>query len=378
MVQAVTRNLFRAACSSTRRPLTAVRFMSSGGGGGGGGVTRYSDAMNELMEQTPRQYCQLKDSNEVLTFREFNPSGRYKLVFLPGFASDADSWAALLASILGDDHHVIAVNPRGYGGSTNHTPLSSHEDHADDVQQVMTQVLGGNGEKAMVMGYSTGGGTACWTALKYPTLVKAAFLKSSIPLNGQRMRKLSPQGKPEPGRFVSNYQDAVEHEQGFRAIGLQSPKVEVMREFCCAMSSFPDRIPPAEDPIMKHIHKGRMESTISGMVEALVANISFNVTPIYRPSLASHQEPSMVLKDLKTKLIVLHGANDNAIPHKHARAVTELAIAWNWADNNNNEKEGQQLISYYEHSGDHYPLMTVPDEFASVYRRALVVEELEI
>ena len=58
---------------------------------------------------------------------------------------------------------------------------SPHEENAEQVMELL-KLLGI--EKAMVSGYSTGGGIAFYLAKKYPETITAAFLMHSILLQG--------------------------------------------------------------------------------------------------------------------------------------------------------------------------------------------------
>jgi hypothetical protein len=71
----------------------------------------------------------------------------------------------------------------------------------------------------------------------------------------------------------------------------------------------------------------------------------------------------MVLQNLRSKLIVIHGAADSLIPVAQVRAVTQLAIAEGWAPTN--------MLSYYEHAEGHFPLFEAADVFIAVYRKTL-------
>jgi pimeloyl-ACP methyl ester carboxylesterase len=107
----------------------------------------------------------------------------------------------------------------------------------------------------------------------------------------------------------------------------------------------------------------RYEAAVAhkSLFEAVVSNLWFNVTPVQTP----RSPPSMALQNLVVPLVVIHGVNDLTVPHKQARAITELATACNWAS------ASPGLISYYEHSGGHYPLFESAAEFCALYRKAL-------
>ncbi|KAL7546347.1 hypothetical protein ACHAWF_009682 [Thalassiosira exigua] len=104
-----------------------------------------------------------------------------------------------------------------------------------------------------------------------------------------------------------------------------------------------------------------VESAISmpGKLEATVANIRFNITPIKTP----YAEPSDALRGLESKVIVLHGSQDDLVPHEVMEHVTKLAIADQWAP--------PGKLSFYDDGGSHMIVIDNPRAFASTYRRAL-------
>ncbi len=137
-----------------------------------------------VLESTPLQKADVP-SGEILSYREYNKEQQHILIMLPGYMTD-DTLASIL-SVLPEfhDHHIIAVNPPGWHGSTMNTPaVESHASNADVIVELM-EVLGVAGQ-AMVMGFSTGGGIAFHMAARHPDKIKAAFLTHSIPLGGLR------------------------------------------------------------------------------------------------------------------------------------------------------------------------------------------------
>lgn len=137
-----------------------------------------------ILESTPLQKTDIP-SGETLSYREYNKEQPQTLIMLPGYMTD-DTLASIL-SVLPEfhDHHIIAVNPPGWHGSTMNTPaVESHATNADVIVELM-EVVGVAGQ-AMVMGFSTGGGIAFHMAARHPNKIKAAFLTHSIPLDGLR------------------------------------------------------------------------------------------------------------------------------------------------------------------------------------------------
>ena len=135
-----------------------------------------------LIESTPRQFKDLP-SGETISFREYNKGQPHTLVMLPGYVCDdalfsvrtteglstlcgyifshafssffASTTPTQIIAVLPEfqDHHIVAVNPRGWNGSSMNTPIYSHEDNADEVMELLKLL---KIENAMVGGYSSG------------------------------------------------------------------------------------------------------------------------------------------------------------------------------------------------------------------------------
>lgn len=138
------------------------------------------DMAAALLDATPRQ-SKLLPSGETMSYREFHVGQPHVLVMLPGYEAD-DTMASLLAVMPQyQDHHIVAVDPIGWNGSTMNTPIESHRGNAVEVMELLKLI---GIDQAMAMGYSTGGGIAFYLAHTYPDVISAAFLMHSIPLQG--------------------------------------------------------------------------------------------------------------------------------------------------------------------------------------------------
>ena len=92
---------------------------------------------------------------------------------------------------------------------------------------------------------------------------------------------------------------------------------------------------------------------------------NFNVTPIQ-----SHlAEASHALSDLKSKVIVIHGTPDRAVPSKQVEFVTKLAIAERWAP--------PGTLSFYDDGEGHLMPFDNPKALGSIYRKAFEEQVLQ-
>ena len=271
------------------------------------------------------------------------------MVFLPGYACEASWQAAIHATFTSfQDHYIIAVNPRGYGGSTKNEPIYSHDENAQDIK-LFLDTIGVN--KTMVIGYSTGGAIALSMAIRYPETVIASFLLDSVPLDGSR-QNFDKEGVPIDKPLLT-YKEAENILLFYEQIGTHSESIDNF--YAILRLSVKKGLPPKDDPIIRAWHKGAVNQT--SRLESQIANAWFNVTPIAN----ERTGPSLALKELRVPVIVIHGRKDTVVNRDRVKAIT--ASAMKWAENG--------LISYYEHPGGHYPFFECPDEYQALYRRAL-------
>ncbi|KAL7447484.1 hypothetical protein ACHAXM_011396 [Skeletonema potamos] len=302
----------------------------------------FGDAL-ALLESTP---LQTKDvSGETISYREYNHKGKqpHTLVVLPGFMCD-DTLASILPSLPEfHDHHIIAVNPPGWHGSTMNNPVESHASNADIIWDFL-QVLGVS--NVIAMGFSTGGGIAFHMAQRHPEKIKAAFLVHSIPLSGLRYITMT-------GDLVP----LVDLDQVKASMTFPTDNPDTVYELFKSMSTNKEGFLPRDHKLVDYMIKAAQD--MPGKVDVAVVNAKFNVTPIKTP----FGPPNDVLSTLKSKVVVIHGSEDFIVPWEIVDPVTRLAIIEQWAPSG--------MLSLYDNGSGHTSLIDNPRVLAKVYRRAL-------
>ncbi|KAL7493410.1 hypothetical protein ACHAWT_002438 [Skeletonema menzelii] len=212
------------------------------------------------------------------------------------------------------DHHIIAINPPGWNGSTLNNPVESHASNADIIMEFL-QVLGV--AQTMVMGFSTGGGIAFYMAQRHPEKIKAAFLTHSIPISG--LRYVTVTGELVPLKDLDQVR---------------------------ASTMF-----PTDDPDMVYDLFKSMSSNQEGFVPK------------------NHKLAEYMIKAAQNMPVqsccIIHGseAEDFIVPWQIVEPVTKLAIIEQWAP--------LGMLSLYDDASGHTSLIDKPRALASVYRRAL-------
>ncbi|MGP4081495.1 intracellular short-chain-length polyhydroxyalkanoate depolymerase [Pseudalkalibacillus sp. R45] len=139
------------------------------------------------------------DNGETLAYK-VRPGGTCNLVLLHGNMASSDQWD-LLMEHLDPRYTVYAVDLRGYGKSTYHTPIQSIRDFSKDLK-LFTDELGL--KSFHLMGWSNGGGVAMQFAADYPEHVEKLILLASMSTRGY------PIYNPEGERVQTKEQIAID------------------------------------------------------------------------------------------------------------------------------------------------------------------------
>jgi pimeloyl-ACP methyl ester carboxylesterase len=151
------------------------------------------------------------NNGETLAF-QVRPGGASILVLIHGNMASSEQWDLLMEQ-LDPAYTVYAVDLRGYGKSSYHTPIDSIADFSQDLK-LFTDALGV--KSFHLMGWSNGGGVAMKFAADYPDQVEKLILLASMstrgyPVFGADGERLCTKDQIlfDPG--LNMIQDAVQH-----------------------------------------------------------------------------------------------------------------------------------------------------------------------
>ncbi|MCF0147889.1 MAG: alpha/beta hydrolase [Clostridium sp.] len=130
-------------------------------------------------------------NGETLTYRK-EGVGEKLLLLIHGNMSSSKHWDMLVEK-LQDKYKIIAVDMRGFGGSTYNNPIDSLNDFAKDIEELLSQL---NVEKCSVIGWSTGGGVALELAANIKKKIEKVILLESVGIKGYPIPKKDGNGIP--------------------------------------------------------------------------------------------------------------------------------------------------------------------------------------
>ena len=107
--------------------------------------------------------------NGLKTYYEVQGRGGVPLVLLHGALSNIATDFGKMIPTLAKNRMVIAIEAQGHGHTPDRDSALTYESMADNVAELLRQL---RIQKADFMGYSMGGGTAVYLAVRHPTLVR--------------------------------------------------------------------------------------------------------------------------------------------------------------------------------------------------------------
>jgi pimeloyl-ACP methyl ester carboxylesterase len=120
-------------------------------------------------------------------YRELGPKGGIPVVFFVHLAANLDNWDPRIVDPIARDHHVIAFDNRGVGGSSGQVP-DTIEAMAEDAATFI-RALGF--EKVDIFSFSLGGMVAQALVVRYPNLVRKLVLTGTGPAGGKDIDKVA-------------------------------------------------------------------------------------------------------------------------------------------------------------------------------------------
>lgn len=123
----------------------------------------------------------------TFAYRELGPKGGVPVIFFVHLAGTLDNWDPRIIDPIAKDHHVIAFDNQGVGGSTGKVP-DSVEAMAADAYAFITAL---GFDKVDIFSFSLGGMVAQALVVKHPELVRKLVLTGTGPKGGRDMDKVA-------------------------------------------------------------------------------------------------------------------------------------------------------------------------------------------
>lgn len=214
------------------------------------------------------------DNGETMAYREagFELKGKAPTVILIHGNQSSSLFFEYLMRNFEDKAYILAIDMAGFGESSYEEKHLTMKAWAEDVKLFMDEL---ELERAIVLGWSAGGGTALELAAAYPDRVLHLVLLASVGVNGFLLPKRNEDFTPIEGEFLYKKEDVVKDPAIMIPItGAIERKDTDFLHTVWANSIF-NLYPPAEadfDAYMNEIIKERC------FVDISVALCQFNIT----------------------------------------------------------------------------------------------------
>ncbi|WP_289354795.1 alpha/beta hydrolase [Paenibacillus sp. S-12] len=249
-------------------------------------------------------------NGETLGYRE-RDGGNEVVVLIHGNMNSSCHWDVVLEQ-MDPGYKLYAVDLRGFGISTYHTPIESLSDFAADVKQ-WADMLGLT--RFALVGWSTGGGVAMEYAAAYPEDISRLVLLASVSTRGYPFYEDGANGLPDVTRRITTI-------EGIRSLTrnklIQSANMRRDRQFMKQLyeAVIYDRNQPDETRYETYLDDILTQRNLMDVYHALN---TFNVSVFDHEASAG----SGAVKRIKVPVLVLRGVHDFVI----TEAMTKETLA---------------------------------------------------
>lgn len=154
-------------------------------------------------------------NGETVSYRE-REGGEKKVLFIHGNMTSSKHWDILIDQ-MDPKYKLYAIDMRGFGESTYHTPIRSIKDFSDDVKLFVDEI---NLTDFTIIGWSTGGAVAMQFVADYPGVCEKLILLASASTRGYPFYGTTSEGLPDLNNRFQTYED-VKNDAN-RTIAIQS------------------------------------------------------------------------------------------------------------------------------------------------------------
>ncbi|MGG7621610.1 intracellular short-chain-length polyhydroxyalkanoate depolymerase [Bacillus coreaensis] len=163
-------------------------------------------------------------NGETMSYTE-REGGEKTLLLIHGNMTSSKHWDVLIDR-MEPRYKIIAIDLRGFGSSTYHTPIRSIKDFSDDVK-LFVEAIGLT--DFSIIGWSTGGAVGMQFVADYPGVCEKLILLASASTRGYPFYGTTSDGLPDLNNRFQKYEDVKN--DGNRTVAVQSAYDSANREF---------------------------------------------------------------------------------------------------------------------------------------------------
>ncbi|MFA5419458.1 MAG: alpha/beta hydrolase [Bacteroidales bacterium] len=229
--------------------------------------------------------------------------GKQVIILIHGNLSSSVYFRPLLKR-LPENLRVIAMDLRGFGDSTYHKHITSLKDLADDVSMLMNALMI---EKAVIVGWSLGGGVAMEFAAAYPQKTTKLVLIDSTTHKGYPIFKKNAAFQPVVGQIYESAEEmATDPVQIKPVIDAISAKNAAFLAYIYDLTIY-TKNKPTPEANAEYIAETMKQRNLADVDYAL-ACLNMGVEPnFYRPGMKT-------IQNIKCPVLHFWGTLDKTVP----------------------------------------------------------------
>ena len=221
-------------------------------------------------------------------------------------------WDVLIEK-LDPKYKVYAVDMRGFGSSSYHTPVQRIKDFSDDIKLFVNEI----GLKDFsIIGWSTGGAVAMEFCADYPSDCKRLILLASASTRGYPFYGTDENGQPDVTKRLQNLDDI--RKDPLRTIPIQgaydSKNSEVLKGIWNALIY--QRLQPASDKYDEYVDDMFTQRNLADVYHSLN---TFNISTKHNGLTVG----SGKVKDIAIPVLVIRGNEDLVVTAEMTKEILE-------------------------------------------------------
>ncbi len=252
----------------------------------------------------------LLKNGEELAYRDMG-NGDEVLVCLHGNMCSSFEFIDFMESLSNRNIRVISPDLRGFGESSYNTPISTFEEYAGDIIELLDNL---GISSFTLLGHYIGGAVAMEIASLLKNRVKKLVFVSSVGTLGYPMNKLDSSGQPIPNEFLTSREE-IESDI-FRVLPVQ--QIFDYKDFDFLKGVFESTLFNVTVPNTEKVNEVIMDAfTQKSIVDVYCALNSFNISNKFNGVLEGNNK----IEEITAETLVIQGSNDALVPFDMAYLI---------------------------------------------------------
>lgn len=247
-------------------------------------------------------------NHETYTYREVG-EGNNVIVLIHGNLATSLFYVELMQELAQHSYRVLAVDLRGFGGSTYHRPIDTLRDFAGDLK-LLVDALGVSSFD--LLGWSTGGAISMYFTSMYPRYIKRLFLVGSAGVSGYHSYRIEADGSKT--QLISKKQ-MQEDKTKTALLKMMQTKDEESYKKVWNAAIYNKKQPQADVYHQQLVDSMKQQN----LIDVYYALSKFNISDYYNGLSVGSEE----VKNIKVPTTMIYGEDDQLVSVAEAKHLQE-------------------------------------------------------